>query len=307
MSDVTAGLLQREEQLKRVAISLMIRGAGSVLAFSVVFASTRNLAAAVLTMAAVWLAVLLFYDLHNVRALISPAERLFRIDRSELRRLFLLGLPLGWVATFASLNANIPRYFLQHYLGLADQGIYASLAYLAIGMGLAVFALTQSVTTRLARLYEGRDVRGFLRLLLRLSMLGVLTIVVGVPASFLLGKPFLTLVYRPDYADHVGLLALFVATSGVTTISAFVFCGMSAARLFRVQLPVYLMTVTVCAASAAILIPRFGLNGAGLAVLISSITTCIGGMWVISRALRKQARTAEISTGTERHGYRELA
>ena len=59
MSDVTAGLLQREEQLKRVAISLMMRGIASVLVFSLTFAFFRNLALSVGAMSVVWLVVLL--------------------------------------------------------------------------------------------------------------------------------------------------------------------------------------------------------------------------------------------------------
>lgn len=292
MSDVIAGLLQREEQLKRVAISLMIRGVGSVVAFSLAFAYFRNLACAVLAMSGVWLAVLLFYDFQNVRVFIGSNKTLFRFHRRELRRLLLLGLPLGWVATFASLNANVPRYFLQHYLGLADQGIYASLAYLVVGLSLVVYALTQSVTTRLARLFSEGDVKQFSRLLTKLSMLGILTIVIGVPASFLAGRPLLAFVYRREYADHVGLLAILVASSGIMTISAFVFCGMSAARLFRVQPPVYAATVVICAVTAASLIPRHGLVGAGIAVLISSITTMVGGIWILGRTLAAQLPSA---------------
>src|SRR6185503_7259662 len=63
MSDVTAGLLQREEQLKRVSISLMIRGALSVAVFSSTFAFTHDLKSSISGMCVIWAAVLLFYDL----------------------------------------------------------------------------------------------------------------------------------------------------------------------------------------------------------------------------------------------------
>jgi O-antigen/teichoic acid export membrane protein len=253
MSDVTAGLLQREEQLKRVAISMMIRGIGSVLVFSLTFAYFRNLALSVAAMSGVWLAVLLFYDLRNVRALIGSHDPFFRFDRRELRRLMMLGLPLGWVATLASLNVNIPRYFLQHYLGLADQGIFASLAYLVVAINLVVAALSVSVTTRLARLFADRDHRQFVRLLTKLSMLGVLIMVVGVPLTFLVGRPLLTLLYRREYAEHVGLLALFVGIAGLVTIAAFLFCGLTAARSFRAQVPVYFAAMLIGLAGSALL------------------------------------------------------
>ena len=289
MSDVTAGLLQREEQLKRVAISLMMRGIASVLVFSLTFAYFRNLALSVAAMSGVWLAVLALYDVPNVRALIGRHGPFFRFDRRALWRLAMLGLPLGWVATLGSLNVNIPRYFLQHYLGLADQGIYASLAYLMIAVGLVVYALIQSVTTRLARLFADGEIKQFVRLLTKLSMLGVLMATIGIPMAYLVGRPLLTLLYRPYYADHVDLLALLMGASGVTTIGAFLYCGMNAARLFRAQVPVYLAASLVCLAGSAIFIPLYGLIGAAVAVLLSATTIVLGGLVAMRKALKARA------------------
>ena len=268
MSDVTAGLLQREEQLKRVAISLMMRGIASVLVFSLTFAYFRNLALSVAAMSGVWLAVLLFYDVRNVRALIGRQDPFFRFDRRELRRLAMLGLPLGWVATFATLSVNIPRYFLQHYLGLADQGIYASLAYLVVAINLVVAALSVSVTTRLAHLFADGDHRQ-----------------AGVPLTFLVGRPLLTLLYRREYADHVGLLALLIGIAGLSTIGSFLFCGACAARSFRIQVPVYFVAMLIGAVGSAILVPRYGMIGAGIALLLSAIAIVAGGLWVMHRVL----------------------
>jgi O-antigen/teichoic acid export membrane protein len=285
MSDMTAGLLQREERLKLVAISLMIRGAGSVLVFSITFAYVRNLAYSLIAMSGVWLAVLLFYDLPNARALIGRHDAYFRLDRRALCRLAMLGLPLGWVATFASLYVNIPRYFLQHYLGLAEQGIYASLAYLVVAINLVVLALTQSVTTRLAHLFAQGEIEQFVRLVTRLSMLGVLIAAVGVPLTFLVGRPLLTFLYRREFADHVGLLALLVGIAGIFTIGAFLFCGVTAARSFRAQVPIYFVAMLVGTIGASLLVPQYGLIGAGLALLLSAITVVLGGWWMMRRVI----------------------
>jgi O-antigen/teichoic acid export membrane protein len=267
--------------LKRVAISQIIRGIGSVLVFSAMFAWLHNLALSVIAMSVVWLAVLLFYDVPNVRALIGRQERFFRFDRRSLWRLAMLGLPLGWVATFASLNVNVPRYFLEHYRGLADQGIYASLAYLVIGVGLVVYALTQSVTTRLAFLFASGNLKRFARMLTKLSLLGVLIAAVGVPLTFVVGRSLLTLLYRREYGDHVGLMALLVGIAGISTIGSFLFCGLTAARAFRAQVPVYLAAVLVVIAASALLVPRYGLMGAGTAVLLSTVTIMLGGLWML--------------------------
>lgn len=285
MSDAIAGLLQREERLKRVAISLMIRGAGSVLVFFLAFVYFRNLPLAVIAMTMIWFAVLMLYDVPNAKQLIGPDDGFFRFDGPMLKRLVELSLPLGWVATLASLNVNIPRYFLEHYLGLADQGIYASLAYLIVVINLVVFALTQSASTRLSRMFaEGRQ-REFVRLLTKLSLLGILVAVLGVPLTYLIGRPALTLIYRPEYAGHVSLLALLVAGAGLSTVGAFLFCGVTSARAFQAQVPVYLAATVTVTAVSAILIPRWGLDGAGTAVLASAFMVVIGGLWITRRVL----------------------
>ena len=285
MSDVTAGLLQREEQLKLVAISLIIRGAASVFVFSMTFTWSHNLALSVAAMSGVWLAVLMFYDVPKARRWTTGHEMFFRFDRRALGRLAMLGLPLGWVATLTSLGVNTPRYFLEYYCGLEEQGIYSSLAYLFVVVSLVVVALTQSVTTRLARLFADGEIEQFGRLVMRLSMLGVLIAVVGVPLTFLLGRPLLAFLYRREFADHVGLLALFVGIAGIFTIGAFIFCGLTAARSFRVQVPIYFGAMLVGTIGAALLVPLYGLIGAGLALLLSALTVVLGGWWMMRNVI----------------------
>lgn len=288
MSDAIAGLLQREERLKRVAISMMIRGVCSVTVFATVFTWSHNAAFAVLSMSAVWFAVLMLYDVRNARAVFSVDDGFFRRDFRQLWDVALLGLPLGWVATLVSLNTNIPRYFLQHYLGLAEQGIFASLAYLLVAINLVVTALSVSVTTRLAHMFAYGERKQFVRLLLKLSSLGVLAVVLGVPLSFLMGRPLLSLLYRPEYGDHLGLLAILVAATGIGTVGSFLFCGITAAREFHAQVPVYVLSLLAGTAAAAVLIPRWGLIGAGSAVLISATSVALGGAIVLRHVVRSR-------------------
>jgi len=285
MSDVTAGLLQREEQLKRVAISLMIRGVISVVVFSSAFALTRNLVLSIIGMCAVWACVLLFYDLPNVRRFGRFHNSFFHFDRHELSRLAFLGLPLGWVATCASLKANIPRYFLQHDRGLSEQGIYASLAYLVIAINPLVSALTVAVTTRLANLYAQKNSRLFVRILTQFSLSGCVFILVGVPLALLLGRSLISLVYNSEYAAYVTLLALLVCVAGLSTISSFIFCGLTAARSFRSQVPIYVIAIIIATIASAQLIPTHGLNGAGTALLLSESVLVIGGLYTLRRQL----------------------
>ena len=153
-------------------------------------------------------------------------------------------------------------------------------------------ALSVSVTTRLARLFADRDHRQFVHLLTKLSMLGVVIAAVGVPLTFLVGRPLLTLLYRREYAAHVGLLALFVGIAGLGTIGAFLFCGLTAARSFRAQVPVYFAATLVGIVGSAVLVPRCGLMGAGLAMLLSTIAIVVGAFRALHIMLKGRAARA---------------
>jgi O-antigen/teichoic acid export membrane protein len=290
MSDVTAGLLQREEQLDRVGISLVLRGGASALVFSAIFACRHSLLVAVAGMAGVWLAVFLLYDLPNASALLRSQDALFRFDPRILGKLLMLSLPLGWVATLSSLNTNIPRYLLQHYLSSANLGIYAALAYMTVVINLIALALGQSATTRLARMFATGDLEHFRLLLLKLSMFGALIAAAGAPLALLAGGPLLTLLYGPEYGNHTGLFAIFVGTAGLSTLGSFLFCGVSAARSFYAQVPVYLAATLVGVVASMILIPRHGLVGAGIALLLSAAVVVAGGLWVLQSIHARESR-----------------
>jgi glycosyltransferase involved in cell wall biosynthesis len=149
--------------------------------------------------------------------------------------------------------------------------------------------LAQSAATRLSRMFAVGDLGGLRALLVKLSMLGVLIVAVGCPIALLAGRPLLTLLYRREYGDHAGLLAILVTAAGIGTIGSFIFCGVSAARSFRPQVPVYALAAVVCAVGSLMLTPRFGADGAAVALLVSALVIVGGGLWVLWSAMRARA------------------
>jgi O-antigen/teichoic acid export membrane protein len=157
-------------------------------------------------------------------------------------------------------------------------------------VNLVVLALGQSAITRLSRMFAAGQFKRFRSLLLKLSMYGVLIAATGVPLAFLFGRPLLTLLYSPVYGDQAGLLALFMGTAGLSTIGSFLFCGASAARSFRVQVPVYFAATLSGAGCGEILVPKYGLMGAGIAFLLSVAVIVAGGVWVMHWVLKRGAK-----------------
>ena len=288
MSDVFYGLLQKQEQMDRIAKSMVGRGIAALLAMTIILWATGSVAWAAAGMFLTWLAVLLTYDIH---APLAEGET-FRLRHeliqgwrpANLRPLLplaWLALPLGLVQMLISLNTNIPRFFIQAVSGEHELGIYSAIAYVTVAGSTFVVAVGQAVSPRLARLYARGDRAGFVRFLQQLTALFALCGALAVALVMVAGRPLLTLLYTPEYASSVTPLLILTLGFGVSAIISVFGFGITAARRFRAQVPLVALAVLVAMIASAILVPRLGVTGAAWALLASLIAWAIASGWVL--------------------------
>ena len=271
VSDVIYGLMQKCERLDRIAIAMMLRGLGSVMVFALALWLTRSVAWAVTALAAWWSAVLLSYERKTGSELLKafgsaddPFAPAWQWNR--MRQLAWLSLPLGVVMVLISLNTNIPRYFVEHYLGEAALGYFAALAYVMFAGNAVVNALGQSALPRLANDAAGEKRREFVVLLLRLlgigAALGAATLAVG----WVAGPEILSLLYRPEYGAHQDAFLWLLAAAAASYFGSFLGVALTAMRRFQIQMAMHMVTCVVAVAAASLLVTQYGLAGAGMAV-----------------------------------------
>jgi O-antigen/teichoic acid export membrane protein len=286
LSDVIFGLLQQRERMDRIAKSLMIEGPATLVVMAAVLALTGSIAAAAAAMALVWLLQLLLYDARSAVRILRARPRP-RWHWPTLRRLAWLALPLGVTMLLISLNANIPRYVMERTWGEAELGIFAALSYLIVAGNTIIGALGQAASPRLAAYYADANARTFRGLLLRLVGIGALLGAAAVTAALLLGAPLLALIYGPAYAAHADVFVLVMLAGGLAYVSSFLGYGMTAARFFKAQTPLFLLVVSVTAAGSLLLIPPLGIRGAALALIVSFSVQLTASLLLNLYALRR--------------------
>jgi O-antigen/teichoic acid export membrane protein len=291
LSDVVLGLMQKNERLDQLAGSLIFKGVASIIVFTAVFWRTRSLVAAVAAMGLTWLVVFLSYDFRIARRTIGPDQHLFRINEQSLHKLVLLSLPLGVVMSLMSLNTNIPRYLVEHYLGHGQLGIFASLAYVATASSLVINALGQSAAARLSRMFAAQQFDGFAKLIKKFILLGALIGVAGVPAALLFGRMVLTFLYRSEYADSFNVFITIIATTSLFAMAAFLGYGLTAARCFKRQMIGVGAATLATLSLAPILVPRFGLMGAAFTLLAGAFVQLIGFALLLASRLHIARQT----------------
>lgn len=318
ISDVFHGLFQFHERMDRIAISLSIKGPLSLLMLAIGVYTTNTVLGGAIGLTATWAAILLCYDIPRGLAILKTApahsdeadrpsiprrEHLAhwlqpRFDLHVLRSLVTLSLPLGLVMMLISLNANVPRYFIERYLGERELGIFSALSYLMIAGGIVVSALGQSASPRLAKYYAAGNSKEYKSLLLKTLLIGVLLGGVSSLVAAIAGKQILTILYRPEYAQQVDLFVLLMVAAGIGYVASFMGYGMTAAQYFRVQMPLFTITTGISAAICFWLVPTQGSIGAAIALIIGSIAQALLSLGVIFHALNKIAKSPQPTEST---------
>jgi len=301
ISDVFYGLLQQRERMDRVSKSKMIRGLLSLLALSAGVYLTGSVFWGVVGLAVAWALALAIYDIRSGALMLTPMPQagepvLDENDRKvvlrphwnvrTLAKLAWLALPLGIVVTLDSLRTNIPRYFIGGHLGEYQLGIFAPMAYLKQVGNMVVIALGLSVCPRLAKHYAARKRPAFRKLLLKLVGISVLIGGAGVVVALVAGREILTLLYRPEYAEHRNVFVMLMVAAGIDYVATSLDYGMTAARYFRVQMPLFAAVTSSTALACLWLIPSNGLHGAAMAVVIATAVRLAGSIAIVVYALR---------------------
>lgn len=291
VSDIFYGLLQQHHRMDRIAISLMIKGPLALMTFGIAVFFTGNLVWAVACLMTVWIVVLFFWDLPSgiwiMRRSSEEDSIRLRMSLSSLRKLWMLSLPMGIVMMLISLNVNIPRYFIVHYFGEQELGIFVALAYLMLTGDLVVNALGQSASPRLAKDYADGMIKAYRSLLGKLVAIGLFLGAMGVLAALTVGRQMLSLLYTHEYSEHYPLLVSLMVVAALVYVSSFLGYGMTAARFFRVQTPLFASIAVTTAAACALFVPRYGLMGAVMSMLIAVIVQLVGSSSICIYAIYK--------------------
>jgi O-antigen/teichoic acid export membrane protein len=208
-----------------------------------------------------------------------------RWERKTLGKLVWLALPLGFVMMLISLNTNIPRYFIERYLGERELGIFAAMSYLMVVGQMVVSALAESASPRLAKYYAAGNSTAFGTLMLKLVGVGLMLGAGGVFVAVVAGRPILTLLYKPEYADRADLFLWLMVAAGILYVAAFLGYGITAARYFRVQMPLFVLVTGSSAFACFWLIPTQGVLGAAIALIVGAIVQVVFSLGVIVHAL----------------------
>lgn len=271
-TDLIYGYNQKHENMKNIAVSQILRGALSLILFTLLIIITGKLELAVLGICVAWLVVLITYD---TKKLSSYSLKFLTINKTLNFKLIKIAIPLGIVLLLSSLNTNIPRMFIERFIGLTELGYFAAIAYLIVAGNTVIVSIGQAAAPRLAKYVANLQFGAFKKLLTKLILIGFSIGLVGSIGALIAGEWFLKTVYTESYARYNNLFLLLMIVGGLDYISSFFGYGLTALRNYRIQPKIAIFWTLSCVVTSLFFIPAYGLIGAGYALLLSSFIRLI--------------------------------
>lgn len=284
ISDLFFGYFQQNERMDQITISKVIRGILSVVLFIDGMWLFGDVLGGIAGLITAWLVTLICFDIpravrfarnravHQRRAKLQRTARESfwpQWDAGRLKQLLLLSAPLGVVSMLISLNANIPRYFVEAWHGEAALGIFGPISYFTVLGNIVVISLGQSAAPRIARYYcEGNRIAIIVLFITQCAVgasLGAAMILMAATA----GGWVLTTVFGSEYASAQMAFLLITVVISLSFVSTFSGIALTAMRAFRAQVPLAFATVCVAFASCRALVPQHAILGAAVAMVIA--------------------------------------
>lgn len=287
LSDVTYGYMQKKERLDFQTRSLIFRSIYSIISFFICLILFKSLIMAILLQTLFW--IFNFY-LHDFRITTAYEEIKIKINFKIIRDIFLIGLPLGIITGLNSLNIQIPRYSLAHFVGLKELGIFGAISTLGYAGNLISLSLSRACLPRFAKLFHDNNIKKFTSLLIKLMLIGASIGFVGIFFSLILGKHILQWLYTYEYASHKYLLVLIMFYITIHMSFSFIGVAVSSTKSFNIQLLVHIIKIFAILISSIYLISLYGLIGAALSIIIGDFISGLMFSIILMTILRKKKK-----------------
>ena len=261
-SDVLYGVVQKNNNLYQVGISLTIKSVFALILFVVVDIVTRNIIYSILFAILAWILVIVLYDFKNVNH-VSKFKLHFNI--SSLRDIFKNGFFVFIINFLSSYIVNAPKYALDGRASNELQAIFGIILMPATLISLGVQYFIQPFLEQLTSSFKNNDKKAFNKVVIKLlfitSGLGVICLI----GAYILGIPVLSLVYGLELSAYLFELEIIIFGSILFALSLILSSALITVRYNFIQFIVFVITSVFGFFISIILITRFSIDGAAYA------------------------------------------
>ena len=210
-----------------------------------------------------------------------------------MKQLFLELFPLFLATFLAGYLANIPKYAIDTYWTSDMQAVFGILFMPSFVINLFLIFIMRPVLTPLSKKWNEGEVKPFTLITLKILGAVVLMTIAVLIGCWFVGIPILNLIYPIVGNDDLVALMIVMGGGGLMGASNVLYNALIIQRKQHHVLGAYAIAVVIAALIANPLTSNFGLNGACMTYLFSSLALFVLYLIVYIAALYKMKKKAE--------------
>lgn len=261
-----------ESNIKFLAYSKIIKSIITAALFAAGVFIAESLLAAILSLLVSQMIIYYLYD--KKFTFINRSETL-QFGRKHFKHIFWLGIGLSLVGLLSSLNANIPRYFLEYYFSVEVLGIYATIMYFATISLNIVITINQSLIAELART-AAQNIRAFYNFFIKIMIFYLAAIILGNIILILYGSQLLVFIYGNDFLGFERELMLLGIFISLIVIEKTLEMVMNIFNLYNIQVVFQIINIVPTTVLSIIFIIPYGISGAFAVAIVTGLFVVAG-------------------------------
>ena len=264
--DVLYGVFQKNNDLYKVGISLFIKALAQVSIFALINLITKDILLSISGLIISNLIVFIIYDLVNLK---QYKSRLKNININHVMYILRFGF---WTFLFTFLTQyllNAPKYAIDNLLNNDSQTIYGIISMPATVMFLASQFLVQPFLNDFSNNIKNKQYKIFNSMIIKLIGSILVIGIVVIIGSYLVGIPFLELIYSVKLNDYLNALLVIMTGSTLYGITCILSCGLITMRKTLVQSIIFGIVSVVSFFASNYLVESYEVFGASLSYLLS--------------------------------------
>jgi O-antigen/teichoic acid export membrane protein len=272
ISNLAFGAYQQAGRMDMVASSFATRSAITLVGFLALLLLGADTATALLAQLVTWAAFGVFFDYPRASRLVAGRLVFPRWSIRDSWRLLCHSAPLGGGLLANALQMTVARLLVERFVGLEALGLFTSVAYFQQAGVSASNSVSNAIVNRLARLSRTDQRAKLRRILLHLFLLFTLVGAAGIAICYYFGDLILLILFGfgAEHQSATQLLLVISIVVGLRMISSLPQSLMFAEQRFKEFMGYQLFSLALTAVLGYILIPRYGILGAGYVLLVAA-------------------------------------
>lgn len=272
IADSFHAVIQKNDELFKVGISLTIRSVLNLLLFTIVDLLTENMLLAIYSLVIADLFILAIYDIRNAKL---DLLKNYRFDKNKVLKIFKEGF-FAFLFTFLNLFLiNIAKFAIDFNLPNKMQTIYGIIIMPATVISLVSQFIIHPYMLEIKEYINKNAYKNLIELIKKLLLIIICFTIICIVGAWLVGIPILNIIYGIDLINYKIPLIIILIAGMFYAMSTILSCVLIAYRKIKSQAIIYLIVSIISIVISFALVNVCGVSGAAISYLITMIIVFI--------------------------------